>query len=259
MAETLKGCWRCGGPTRLTPEGVTWCDRRDMPSQICPGERRNCKDRRSPHGEEAETECPDDCAMCDGEFCATHGADPCDCDTADRHFSRPPQGEEAETTYSWRCPECGQDSNVTPKGTAGDESPGELARLMLARSMEGRCPACGEWARPTPQGAEPNDLVQWIDEVITEHQGPSAWLPDTMQVPTQLLRQVRSRLGAPQGAEVEALTGCFVDGGEVAAALRAEHAEHLTKRDRLERLEWELGYDTAMLKVRAALRAKGGA
>jgi len=30
-------------------------------------------------------DCDDDCQMCSGEFCLTHGVQPCDCDTAERH------------------------------------------------------------------------------------------------------------------------------------------------------------------------------
>jgi hypothetical protein len=29
--------------------------------------------------------CGDDCSRCSGEYCETHGMQPCECDTADRH------------------------------------------------------------------------------------------------------------------------------------------------------------------------------
>jgi len=32
-----------------------------------------------------EVECDEDCPSCSGEFCETHGIEPCDCDTAERH------------------------------------------------------------------------------------------------------------------------------------------------------------------------------
>lgn len=32
-----------------------------------------------------DTGCEEDCAQCSGEHCETHGAEPCECDTAARH------------------------------------------------------------------------------------------------------------------------------------------------------------------------------
>jgi hypothetical protein len=40
-------------------------------------------------GDECPTTGEKDCRKCSGEFCETHGIEPCDCDSADRHHYDP--------------------------------------------------------------------------------------------------------------------------------------------------------------------------
>jgi hypothetical protein len=69
-----------------------------------------------PEGERDEDECPPDCQMCSGEFCATHGGSACDCDTADRHLN--PSEREPATSRQVE--------------TGGDERPNEPAEADIA-------------------------------------------------------------------------------------------------------------------------------
>jgi len=37
--------------------------------------------------DESAKDCDEHCSMCSGEYCATHFHQPCDCDTAERHYA----------------------------------------------------------------------------------------------------------------------------------------------------------------------------
>jgi hypothetical protein len=58
------------------------------PPQTIPGDVTTPHVLATESQEEADAELDDDCSMCSGFFCAEHGDQPCDCDTAERHGDR---------------------------------------------------------------------------------------------------------------------------------------------------------------------------
>ena len=94
LPGVVRACIDCGVLIHGGPTRCLYCiDRRKKRS-------KKCTDDKGPYAENKSLsklvksfrtalQCSPDCSMCSGEYCYTHGVDPCDCDVIDRHAGIP--------------------------------------------------------------------------------------------------------------------------------------------------------------------------
>lgn len=140
-------------------------------------------DRHVPPAESVPSEHPDrcpttgesDCQKCSGEFCETHGVDPCDCDTADRHIYQAGNPSPAadktlaervrliiDDIFSGDAIEWGQSSSDVSTSLAREDIEKHMLRHLSGVSLPEAEPAAVLSWEPAARLCE--DLVKRIDD-----------------------------------------------------------------------------------------------